>query len=118
MSLSADQDREHPQPHPQAKPKPSVPDVVILDGLENCNSPLWIKLCEVLTTNRIGLPRGKRKSPLMGEVEMLAPESGAIVDAIENTWDPKGLDTSGMMLIWVRDEDEAENCPGWLVSPL
>lgn len=57
------------------------PDVLIVTGMEDCDSPLQIKICDMVKQSRT-----------------------------------EREDGVGMTVIWVRDEEKADQAPAWLVS--
>jgi hypothetical protein len=63
-----------------------LPDILIITGLENAQSPVWIKLVDILVARRI---RSRK-------------------DGVEHETD------KGFMVIWIRDE-RSIGLPGWLV---
>lgn len=81
-----------------------VPEVLIISGLENANQAVWVKLVDILVKGYLETALDKEN----GEGGL----KSALLGTQERRWDlPKGF-----TVVWVREEDKAERCPGWLVS--
>ena len=68
---------------------PTLPEVLILIGLEETETPVWIKLVDILLRRKVVLPEER------GEMSLRLP--------------------LGFFLIWVRDAQKADH-PSYLVS--